>query len=55
MGIVEELDAKEVKCIAGLQEKYNSLHEKSGECTRVAKTAVKKMKKAEKDYRNLLW
>ena len=54
MGIVEELDAEEVKCTAGLQENYNSLFEKSGEYTRLAKVAVKKMKKAEKNYRSLL-
>ena len=54
MGIVEELDAEEVECTVGLQENYNSLFEKSGEYTRLAKVAVKKMKKAEKDYRSLL-
>ena len=54
MGIVEESDAKEVECTVGLQENYNSLLEKSGEYTRVAKAAVKKMKKAEEDYRSLL-
>ena len=50
MGIVEELDAKEDESSAGLQENYNSLLEKFGEYTRVAKAAVKKMKKAEEDY-----
>ena len=54
MGIVEELDAEEVECTVGLQENYNSLFEKSGEYTRLAKVAMKKMKKAEKDYRSLL-
>ena len=54
MGIVEESDAKKVECTAGLQENYNFLLEKSGEYTRVAKAAVKKMKKAEEDYRSLL-
>ena len=54
MGIVEESDAEEVECTAGLQENYNSLLEKSGEYTRVAKVVVKKMKKAEVDYRSLL-
>ena len=54
MGIVEELDAEEVECTASLQEKYNSLLEKSREYTRVAKAAMKKMKKAEDDYRSLL-
>ena len=33
IGIVEESDAKEVECIAGLQENYNSLLEKLGEYT----------------------
>ena len=33
---------------------YNSLLEKLGEYARVAKAAVKKMKKVEEDYRNLL-
>ena len=54
MGIVEELDAEEVECTASLQEKYNSLLEKSGEYIRVAKAAVKKMKKVEENYRSLL-
>ena len=54
IGIVEESDAEEVECIAGLQENYNSLLEKSGEYTRVAKAVVKKMKKEEEDYRSLL-
>ena len=54
MGIVEESDAKEDEDRAGLQENYNSLLEKSGEYARVAKAAVKKMKKAEEDYRSLL-
>ena len=38
----------------GLQENYNSLFEKLGEYARVAKAAVKKMKKAEDDYKSLL-
>ena len=54
MGIVEELDVEEDEDTAGLQENYNSLIEKSGEYARVAKAAVKKMKKAEEDYRSLL-
>ena len=37
-----------------LQENYNSLLEKSGEYTRVAKAAVRKMKKVEEDYKSLL-
>ena len=54
MGIVEESDAEEDEDTASLQENYNSLLEKSGEYARVAKAAVKKMKKAEEDYRSLL-
>ena len=53
MGIVEESDAKENKSSMGLQENYNSLLAKFGEYARVAKAAVKKMKKAEEDYRSL--
>ena len=54
MGIVEELDVEVDEDTVGLRENYNSLLEKSGEYARVAKVAVKKMKKAEEDYRNLL-
>ena len=54
MGIVEELDIDEDEDTTGLKENYNSLLEKSGEYARVAKVAVKKMKKAEEDYRSLL-
>ena len=54
IGIVEESDVEEDENAAYLQENYNSLLEKSGECARVAKAAVKKMKKAEEDYRSLL-
>ena len=54
MGIVEESDAEEDEDTTGLEENYNSLLEKSGEYARVAKTVVKKMKKAEEDYRSLL-
>ena len=54
MGIIEESDAKEDEDATGLQENYNSLLEKSGEYARVAKAAVKKMKKTEDDYRSLL-
>ena len=49
LGIVEESDVEEDEDMAGLQENYNSLLEKSKEYPRVAKAAVKKMKKAEKD------
>ena len=51
LGVVEESDAEEDESIANLQENYNSLLEKSGEYTRVAKVAVRKMKKVEEDYK----
>ena len=54
IGIVEESDVKEDENATCLQENYNSLLEKSGKYACVAKTAVKKMKKAEEDYRSLL-
>ena len=54
IGIVEESNVEEDKNAACLQENYNSLFEKSGEYACVAKAAMKKMKKAEKDYRCLL-
>ena len=54
LGIVEELDAEEDENTASLRENYNSLLEKSGEYARVAKVAVKKMKKVKEDYRSLL-
>ena len=39
LGGVEESDAKEDESTANLQKNYNSLLEKSGEYTRVAKAA----------------
>ena len=54
IGIMEKLDVEEDENVACLQENYNSLLEKSGEYARVAKAAVKKMKKADEDYRSLL-
>ena len=54
IGIVEESDVEEDENATCLQENYNSLLEKSGEYARVAKATVKKMKKADEDYRNLL-
>ena len=54
LGVVEESDAKEDESTTNLQENYNSLLEKSSEYTRVAKAAVRKMKKAEEDYKSLL-
>ena len=52
--VVEELDAEEDESITNLQKNYNSLLKKSGEYIRVAKAALKKMKKVEKDYKILL-
>ena len=51
MGGVEESDDEKSE---GLQENYNSLFEKLGEYAKVAKAAIKKMKKAKEDYRSLL-
>ena len=45
--IVEESDDKEDEGTMGLQETYNSLLEKTGEHAKVAKAAIKKMKRAE--------
>ena len=50
----EGSDAEEDESITNLQENYNSLLEKSDEYTKVAKAAVRKMKKAEEDYKSLL-
>ena len=54
IGIVEESDVEEDEDTAGLKENYNSLLEKLGEYARVTKAAMKKIKKAEKDYKSLL-
>ena len=54
IGIVEESDDEEDEGIVGLQETYNSLLEKTGEYAKVAKATIKKMKRAEEDYRSLL-
>ena len=54
MGIVEESDDKEDEGTVGLQETYNSLFEKTSEYAKVAKATIKKMKRAEEDYRSLL-
>ena len=45
-GAVEESDAEEDGNTANLQDNYNSLLDRSGEYTRVAKATVRKMKKA---------
>ena len=53
-GAVKESDAEEDENTTNLQDNYNSLLERSGEYKRVAKAAVRKMKKAEEDYKSLL-
>ena len=51
MGIGEECDDEDEECVyeetKGLQETYNSLLEKIGEYARVAKAALRKMKRVE--------
>ena len=54
IGIVEEFDYEEDEETVELQETYNSLLEKIDEYAKVAKATIKKMKKAEEDYRSLL-
>ena len=54
IGIVEESDDEEDESTVGLQETYNSLLEKIGEYAKVAKATIKKIKRAEQDYRSLL-
>ena len=54
VGIVEESDEKEDERTMGLQETYNTLLEKLNEYARVAKAAIKKMKRVEQDYKSLL-
>ena len=54
MGVVEESDVEDDERTKGLQETYNSLLEKSGEYARMAKASIKKMKRADADYRSLL-
>ena len=45
-GVIEESYVEEDENTANLQDNYNSLLERSGEYTRVAKAAMKKMTKA---------
>ena len=54
IGIVEESDDEEDEGMMGQQETYNSPFEKSDEYAKVAKAAIKKMKRVEEDYRSLL-
>ena len=53
MGIGEESDDED-KGTKELQESYNSFLEKIGEYARMAKAAIRKMKKAEQDYKSIL-
>ena len=54
IGIVEESDDEEDEGTIGLQDTYNSLLGKTGEYAKIAKAAIKKMKRVEEDYRSLL-
>ena len=53
MGIGEESDDKD-EGTKELQKSYNSLLEKTGKYARVAKAAIKKIKKVEQDYKSIL-
>ena len=53
MGIGEEFDDED-EGAKGLQEFYNFFLENTEEYARVAKAAIKKMKKAEQDYKSIL-
>ena len=53
MEIREELNDED-EGIKELQESYNSLLEKTREYARVANVAIRKMKKAEQDYKSIL-
>ena len=53
IGIGEEFDDED-EGTKELQECYNSLLEKTEEYARVAMAAIKKMKKAEQDYKSIL-
>ena len=54
IGIVEESDDMEDEGTVGLQETFNPLIEKTDEYAKVAKATIKKMKRADEDYRSLL-
>ena len=54
MGIVEESDDAKDERTVGLQENYNSLLEKTSEYAKVAKATIKKIKRAEQNYKCLL-
>ena len=52
-GIGEESDDED-EGTKELQESYNSLLEKTRQYTRMAKAAIRKMKKAKQDYKSIL-
>ena len=54
MGVVEESDIEDDERKVGLRKTYNSLLKKSREYARMVKAVIKKMKRAEEDYRSLL-
>ena len=54
IGIVEESDDEEDERTVRLQETYNFLLKKTGAYAKVANAAIKKMKRAEQDYKSLL-
>ena len=54
IGIVKESDDEEDDRAVGLQETYNSLLKKTDEYAKMANAAIKKMKRADEDYRSLL-
>ena len=57
-GVGEESDDEDEECIykgaKELQKSYNYFLEKTGEYARVAKAAIRKMKKVEQDYKSIL-
>ena len=58
IGVGDESDDDEEECIYEgtnrMQESCNAPFEKSGEYARVAKTTIRKMKKAKEDYKSIL-
>ena len=58
IGVGDESNDDEEECVYEgtnrLQEFYNALLEKSGEYARVAKAAIRKMKKVEENYKSVL-
>ena len=54
IGIIEESNDEEEEGTKGLLETYSYLIKKTGEYAKVANVAIKKMKRAEEDYRGLL-